>query len=103
MQDHAPLGKEAIWAVYQELRRLAPRLAAEAGTALYLPMLGCNDRVEGFGSARAQRHVRASLVDGDAWMGWDGVGWMGVGCSSALCVCVCRGEGEGVSVAIDDK
>ncbi len=61
LSDHQPLGKEAIWAVYQELRRLGPQLAAEAGTALYLPMLGCNDRVEGFGSGRAQRHVRACV------------------------------------------
>ena len=56
--DAPPLGREAIWAIYQELRCMGPELAAEAGTALYLPMTGCNDRVEGFGSLRAQRHVR---------------------------------------------
>ena len=68
--DHAPLGRESIWAIYQELRRMGPALAAEAGTALYLPMTGCNDRVEGFGSLRAQRHVRSYV--------WSGCGVWGV-------------------------
>jgi hypothetical protein len=71
--EASPLGKEAIWAVYQELRRMAPELAAEAGTALYLPMTGCNDRVEGFGSLRAQRHVRHFVLRGGIEEGRVGV------------------------------
>ena len=55
---------------------MGPELAAEAGTALYLPMTGCNDRVEGFGSLRAQRHVRTTL--GGAVVGMRDVRWCGV-------------------------
>jgi hypothetical protein len=46
------LTRESIWSIYQELRRLAPVLAAQAGTALYLPMIGCGrgQTVGGFAS-----------------------------------------------------
>lgn len=46
------LTRESIWSIYQELRRLAPMLAAQAGTALYLPMIGCGrgQTVGGFAS-----------------------------------------------------
>jgi len=53
------LRRESIWQIYQELRRLAPALASEDGTAIYLPMTGCgrDQRVKGFASAKAQRQA----------------------------------------------
>ena len=57
MDDGTRLARESIWRVYQDLRRLAPQMLAEEGSVLYLPMTACDDRVDGFSSARTQRQV----------------------------------------------
>eukprot|EP00624_Nannochloropsis_granulata_P001008 evm.model.NODE_14550_length_7432_cov_35.366791.2 len=58
-REGTTLRRESIWQIYQELRRLAPALASEDGTAIYLPMTGCarDQRVKGFASAKAQRQA----------------------------------------------